>query len=328
MEHKYAKLTGEMQQEHKDLILKATNSTSLRVGAKIQTLWSGYGQIVRVHLGGEKALYPSVVVKHVKFPLSASKTDISHQRKVKSYQVETAWYKNYSTSQGCRTPLCLAAKAFGEERLIVLEDLDAVGFNQRRNSVSEAEMKSCLSWLAHFHALFMGVKPVGLWPVGTYWHLETRPHELEVMRDKKLKAAAKDIDTRLNECRFKTLVHGDAKLANFCFSAKGKAEVAAVDFQYVGGGCGMKDVAYLLGYCLSENQCEKKVPKLLDHYFSQLKLAMKSDVDFNSLELEWRAMFPLAWVDFQRFLVGWMPGHRTGKYSRLLTNKVLKQLKS
>jgi len=317
-----------MQQEHKDLILKATNSTSLRVGAKIQTLWSGYGQIVRVHLEEEKTQYPSVVVKHVKFPLSASKTDISHQRKVKSYQVETAWYQNYSTNQGCRTPLCLAAKAFGEERLIVLEDLDAVGFNKRRNSVSEAEMKSCLSWLAHFHALFMGVKPVGLWPVGTYWHLETRPDELEVMKDKKLKAAARDIDSRLSECRFKTLVHGDAKLANFCFSAKGKEEVAAVDFQYVGGGCGMKDVAYLLGNCLSEKQCERKVPKLLDHYFSQLKLAVKDHVDFKSLELEWRAMFPLAWVDFHRFLVGWMPGHRTGSYTRSLTNKVLRQFKS
>jgi len=40
-------------------------------------------------------------------------------------------------------------------------------------------------------------------------------------------------------------VHGDAKLANFCFSRDGK-KVAAVDFQYVDGGCGMKDLSRII----------------------------------------------------------------------------------
>ena len=29
----------------------------------------------------------------------------------------------------------------------------------------------------HFHASFLNEAPDGLWPVGTYWHLETRPDE-------------------------------------------------------------------------------------------------------------------------------------------------------
>ena len=56
---------------------------------------------------------------------------------------------------------------------------------------------------------------------------------------------APELDRRLRAARFQTLVHGDAKPANFCFDAR-RGAVAAVDFQYVGGGCGMKDVAYLL----------------------------------------------------------------------------------
>ena len=81
--------------------------------------------------------------------------------------------------------------------------------------------------------LFLGAEPQGLWPVGTFWHLATRPDELEEMDDLKLKQAAPIIDSKLNNCQFKTIVHGDAKPANFCFGQKTNS-VAAVDFQYVG----------------------------------------------------------------------------------------------
>ncbi|AWP15696.1 Hypothetical protein SMAX5B_018104 [Scophthalmus maximus] len=294
-------LTWEMKQEYQDVILQACGASSLRVGAKIQTLWSGYGEIVRLHLEGCNR--PSVVVKHVKFPEEAEhpgglNTDHSHRRKVRSYQM-----------------------------LIVLEDLDVAGYDQRRTSVKDTEIRACLSWLAHFHALFLGVAPEGLWPVGTYWHLETRPDELEAMDDAELKAAASDIDRILNESRFKTIVHGDAKLANFCFSQSGQ-EAAAVDFQYVGGSCGMKDVVYFLGSCMAEKECERRTQSLLHYYFSELKLAVKKDVDFAVLEKEWREMFAFAWTDYHRFLLGWMPGSwKINRYSKQLTKEVLRKLK-
>lgn len=304
----------------------------MRVGAKIQTLWSGYGEIVRVHLEGSQQ-HPSVVVKHVKFPVESDhpggwNTDLSHTRKVRSYHVETHWYQNYSTNQSCRIPACLASCSRGDEMLIVLEDLDVAGYDQRRSSISDRETRACLSWLAHFHALFLGVPPDGLWPVGTYWHLETRPDELEAMDHAELKSAAADIDKTLTQCRFKTIVHGDAKLANFCFSKNGQ-EVAAVDFQYVGGGCGMKDVVYFLGSCMEERECEKRVPDLLEFYFSELKNGVEKDVDFRALEKEWREMFAFAWTDFHRFLLGWMPGHwKINRYSKRLTKEVLNKLKT
>ncbi|KAG9259559.1 hypothetical protein AMEX_G27872 [Astyanax mexicanus] len=318
-----------MKQEHQELILELCSARSLRVGEKIQTLWSGYGQILRVYLQGCDR--QSVVVKLVMFPQEGEhpggwNTDISHQRKVRSYQVETHWYQNYSTNEHCRIPECIAARSIGEDLLIVLEDLDAAGFPERKTSVRDSEIKSCLRWISSFHALFLGVPPQGLWPVGTYWHLETRPEELEAMGNRELKVAAAEIDSVLNRCRFKTILHGDAKLANFCFSEDG-SRVAAVDFQYAGGGCGMKDVVYFLGSCMDERQCERRVPGYLDFYFSELRGAVGQKVDFAALEDEWRSLFAFAWTDFHRFLLGWMPGHhKINRYSKTLTQEVLKRL--
>lgn len=117
----------------------------------------------------------------------------------------------------CRVPLCLGVESFGEEILIVLEDLDAAGFPQRRSRVGAGEIRACLDWLANFHATFLGAQPDGLWQIGTYWHLATRPDELRALSDSALKRAAAAIDRKLNSGNYRTLVHGDAKLANFVF---------------------------------------------------------------------------------------------------------------
>jgi aminoglycoside phosphotransferase (APT) family kinase protein len=209
---------------------------------------------------------------------------------------------------------------------MVLEDLDEAGFLVRRQSVGEQELLACLRWLANFHATFMGCKPDGLWVQGTYWHLDTRPDELEALTDLPLKQAAKAIDRLLRESCYQTFVHGDAKLANFCFSESGE-QVAAVDFQYVGGGCGMKDIAYFIGSCLAERECERQEAWLLDSYFTALKQALarrQPSVDAKAVEEEWRTLFPLAWTDFHRFLKGWSPGHwKLNAYSERLARDVI-----
>lgn len=123
-----------------------------------------------------------------------------------------------------------------------------------------------------------------------------------------------------------TFVHGDAKLANFCFSSDGE-QVAAVDFQYVGGGCGMKDVAYFLGSCMDEKECEELEAELLDYYFSILKSVLneqKPQIDFEGIEQEWRELYPYVWADFSRFLLGWSPGHqKLNAYTKKMVDRVL-----
>ncbi len=308
----------------------------------IQSLWSGYGQIVRCHLEGGSQ--PSVIVKHVRWPDQHHhpygwSSDRSHERKLQSYQIETTWYDRYAQEcpDACRVPRCLTLETRPDGVIMVLEDLDASGFAGRRrdldgyDSEGRAEIDSCLAWLASFHATFMGMRPQGLWATGTYWNLETRPDEFEALDDGPLKAAAETIDSKLAESPFQTFVHGDAKLANFCFDATGR-QAAAVDFQYVGGGCGMKDVAYFISSCLDEDDSERLGPDLLDQYFELLGDALKRSgkaMDFAALEDDWRALYPVAWTDFYRFLQGWSPGHwKLHRYSERLAREVLDALKT
>lgn len=276
---------------------------------------------------------PSVVVKEVNLATTLHhprgwNSEISHNRKLRSYEVESAWYNNFSMScpNDCRVPHCYFTECDEKTITIVLEDIDIAGFNKRREKPTEDETKSCLTWLANFHGNFLGTAPVGLWDIGTYWHLDTRPDELEALTDTKLKASAQKLDNLLNASPYKTIVHGDAKVANFCFSPNNK-NVAAVDFQYVGGGCGIKDVAYFLGSCLSEEECETKVPILLEYYFEALskKVATTNPtIDTLTLTENWRCLFPVAWADFQRFLKGWSPDHwKINSYSERITREVL-----
>ena len=312
-------------------ILSATGASAMEVIGVIQELWSGYGQIVRIGLKGGS--FPTVIAKHISIASEANhprgwNTNLSHERKLKSYEVETEWYRHWSTRCGsdCRIPKLIAFDQRDGEILLTLEDLDAAGYPVRLNSLSTVHILACIDWLANFHATFIGQNPGKLWQFGTYWHLATRSEELEVLDDLPLKNAAPTIDQILSSARFQTIVHGDAKLANFCFSKSGD-RVAAVDFQYVGGGCGMKDLAYFIGSCLDEASCEKRETELLDHYFATLGTALTTkhpSIDPTDVETEWRALFPIAWTDFHRFLKGWSPGHwKINSYSERVAREVL-----
>jgi len=329
-----------MKTNIKSIILKSLKAQDVAYQEKIQTLWSGYGEIARYKVIG--ASQTSVVLKHVKLPDEKNhprgwNTDISHQRKIKSYQVESAWYQEFAQkcNDTCRVPECYTVEKSDTEFFILLEDLDNAGYPVRKQTVNIKDMKVCLKWLANFHSIFLTEEKQNpyadrLWPIGTYWHLDTRPDELAALDDVALKSAASKINKILNQCRFQTLVHGDAKLANFCFSEDCHS-VAAVDFQYVGGGCGMKDVAYFISSCLYEEDCERFEKELLDYYFSELEKSLLNlqSVNFQQLEKEWRLMHSYAWTDFHRFIKGWSPGHwKIHGYSEGIAREVIASLKA
>ncbi len=289
-------------------------ATSVDDVEKLQALWSNYGGIYRLHLSGAK--WSSVILKCIDFQSSKTHprgwaTNRSHQRKIESYKIETHFYKQFAATLSSKTkvPTLLFAEKKQQNQLLVLEDL-SVEFPALKQCCTLGEAKVVVEWLARFHATFLGFTPNGLWPVGSYWHLATRPDEWKAMQDSPLKTHAQNIDEALNSATFKTIIHGDAKVANFCFSENGM-HVAAVDFQYVGGGVGVKDLAYFLGSCFTEEECALYEKELVTIYFSTLKQAL---TDYNStqktaLEAEWRTLYPLAWADFNRFLLGWLPGH-------------------
>lgn len=294
---------------------------NLRFSHEIQSLWSGYGSIERWEDGNGF----SVVVKHIKFPNQKKhprgwNSNIGHERKVKSYEVENNWYSNYSDRCEARLPKLLAKGTLEDSQIIILEDLDAAGFDQRIAYPNKSQYFSCISWLAEFHACFLELDGEGLWEIGTYWHLATRPEELAQMESGQLKDAAGAIDEILNRCRYKTLVHGDAKLANFCFSKDD--EVAGVDFQYVGRGAGVKDLIYFIS-SVGEFETVEEEKEVLDFYFDELaKFLGERNED---LEKEWRALYKYAWADFNRFLQGWSPGHwKLNDYVNNITQEAIR----
>lgn len=281
---------------------------------RIGTVWSGYGELLRLSLAGAEV--PAVVVKVVRPGKGWGR---GHQRKLRSYGVEQRFYDQFAgrCGTGCRVARCFEAARAEGGWTFVLEDLDAAGFPRRHDAPPARGLNACLRWLAAFHAAFLGEAPDGLWKTGTYWHLATRPDELRAMAPGPLRRAAPAIDARLNSARFSTLVHGDAKPENFCFSRDGRA-VAAVDFQYVGGGVGVKDVAYLLAA-----EPAGVVEQGLELYFRSLGKILGAERS-KAVEREWRALYPLAWADFHRFLAGWHPGWRFLPHEKRLTEQALR----
>lgn len=283
-------------------ILAIAGATRIDRVTQVQSLWGGYGALLRVALRD----HAPVIVKLIRPPATRGgpgRADVSHRRKLRSYEVECAFYARYAArcddTDRVARPLGQARQGGGW--LLVLEDLDHAGFARRARDRAGRELDACIAWLARFHARFLGQAPDGLWSEGSYWHLATRREELAALNDTALTARADGLDQKLGATRYRTLIHGDAKPANFCFSGDGRT--AAVDFQYVGGGCGMRDLAYLLHGTLSR----AAEARAQDAYFDTLRAALAPNFDAADLARDWRPLYPVAVADFERFLAGWRP---------------------
>ena len=299
----------------------------------IQPLWSGFGACFRAELGCSHNTIANVVVKCATPPSTLSHPkgwngEASHNRKCRSFRVENYFYSaiQQQTNDKCRTAKYLAHDEVGEASLLVMEDLAHSGYSCTATSLTVETAKTVLAWLAPFHASFLTLKNdvdtkhTALWQEGTYWHLATREDEFEAMPNNELKLNARSIATRLSNAHFQTLVHGDAKVANFCFSPD-FASCAAVDFQYVGFGVGVKDVAYFLGSALTTEQHIAHRDLLLDYYFNELEEALCkrlynskptcsfNEQDIKDITVQWRSLYAFACADFYRFLAGWSPQH-------------------
>jgi hypothetical protein len=315
----------------KQEILDNTGASEIRKVELVQSLWSGFGAIERVYLDGSKR--ESIIIKRIQPPSKMKhprgwNSDISANRKIRSYEIEKNWYKNYVSELPVeiKVPEFLFTFDCDEFTAVAMEDLKSSGYHLSFNPDSEDHFNASLLWLARFHAANLSKSHTDLWSVGTYWHLATRQEEFEKMIPGKLKDAAKEIDHRLNSCKFKTLVHGDAKPANFCFSQKGSA--AAVDFQYIGGGSGIKDVMYLMSSVLSEEELFEKNQLIVARYFMFLEGAIEDfklkEVNFSAVKQEWQELYLFAWADFIRFLEGWSPEHaRRNAYTHHLLNDLI-----
>ncbi len=323
-------------------IKQVTGAKQIQASDTLQSLWSGYGEIRRYHLVGGSC--PSVVVKQICPPLDPSRarhprgwsTDHGHRRKLASYQVECHWYQHLAAKAPaeCRLPRLYgyfeSQQAQTIQQLLILEDLDAAGFPSRCRQLDLAGLLPCLAWLANFHAYYLQSQTLDdaqLGVQGAYWHLKTRPDEWQKMPAGILKQQAVALDLALANSS-QTLIHGDAKLANFCFAADLQS-VAVVDFQYLGRGCGMQDLAYFLRSSLAESSWEDTIPRGLDLYFEFFQAALachNQALAADQIIAQWRPLFAIAWADFLRFLSGWRPGFELNRFDQEMIRQALLSL--
>ncbi len=296
-------------------VLQTTDARSLGSVRLLQPLWRGLGSLYRLELVG--ASRPSVVLKYVS-PPAVAQLSPAEARKRRSYEVEQRWYERYAPECGDRSRVArgLGSTAFGNALVLLLEDLGSAGFLPQRPP-NERQLRSGLQWLAAFHAQFFGRSSADLWPRGTYWELDYRLTELERTAHPWFRQRARQLDEALKQAQYETFVHGDAKAANFLWH--GTDRVAVVDFQWVGGGCGVRDLALLLDRCLEEEGCLVQADRWLDFYFHLLRQELEArgrSVPFEAVEAEWRRLFPIAWCDHERLWFGWGRGeYRVGPYT-------------
>lgn len=283
----------------------------LERATKMTTLWAGYGSVYHLVVKDGRSTR-NLVVKDVQPPAGSG---VSHERKLRSYQVEAAFYQRVAP-QLLEAGLPIAHPAHVDNDLsgaggamhLLLTDLrDEYPATQRPMDLAHA--KAALSWLARLHASFWQQPPAELWAQGCFWQLDTRQEELEAMEPewRDLQAAAQAISDELANAKFQTCVHGDFKGANICFSAGGGTGLAAAayDFQYCGGGDPMKDVAYLLCSTVEGRVVQRHEKELLEHYHAELtgRLPAAAAAEYTPEVMKER--LGLAICDFVRFMAGW-----------------------
>jgi hypothetical protein len=153
----------------------------VRGPTKLQSLWAGYGTIYEIETRDQDGNQHAVVVKEVNPPHDSG---ISHERKLKSYQVEASFYQDVapfllSTGLAIPTPLHVASNledsaALNQHMHLVLTDLRG-DYPARGGTLDMEHAKAALSWLAHLHACYWQRElPKSLWSEGCFWALETR----------------------------------------------------------------------------------------------------------------------------------------------------------
>jgi hypothetical protein len=304
------------QHKQVQLLLDGAENQVLTVQSvsTLASLWAGYGRALQVTAVDEDGAQQHFVVKDIKPPAGSG---VSHQRKVRSYQVEGSFYEEVAPMLLARpgapavaAPLVVQRVEASGNVALVLGDLRG-RFPESAGALDLPRAKAALAWLAALHAAYWQKDvPASLWEEGSYYHLKTRLDELQNIDAEwaDVRDAAHAIDGLLCASPFRTLLHGDAKAANFLFSEKaagGGVIAAAYDFQYTGGGDGMRDVAYLLCSSVQRAVLDRCEAELLSHYHAELVVQLDPPAaEQYTLEVALQR-FELALLDYVRWMAGW-----------------------
>ena len=200
----------------------------------------------------------------------------------------------------------------------------------------------------------------GLWRSGTYWTLDRRRHELDTMvrtyekeyrsrvireydglgediknLSRRLHSVAEELHARLspgkhNPPHWFTIVHGDAKGANILLRRDHEETYTAslLDFQWVGGGLGCRDIAYFMISAVEPKALERE-QELLRYYFTERRACILQHTKKIKAKLmswdEFLERYEIALCDFMRWLCGYgLWGGPAEKWSLYRVSSILR----
>lgn len=260
--------------------------------------------LYRVHLDLEGDGPTTIIVK---FPTDYA-AYLELAQSIRLYEREVTFYNEVAPAAPVSTPRAYFA-AFDQhtsEFIIVMEDLAQLENADHLEGLSIGRVHPVLDELARFHAWGWNLEPAaannpafldlddprmaGLFSLGTAagWSLflqhgrTTAPAELVEVLDE-YTALVPSLLGALTEPA--TLVNGDLRADNLFFSETGPH--VTVDYQFAGRGCGMWDVAYLVGQGLTPEERGGRERDLVARY---LEVLSGLGIDYS---------FDLAWRQFQ-----------------------------
>ncbi|BBY67026.1 hypothetical protein MHEL_52690 [Mycolicibacterium helvum] len=248
---------------------------------------------------------PATVI--IKWPTDYP-TFLELAKSIHLYDREVAFYNDVAPSAPVNAPRAYFAAIEDDSTdfVIVMEDLAGLDNADHLEGLSFDRVQAVLDELARFHAWGWDMKPAatknaaflglddarmaGLFSVGTGagWPIylqhgrATAPEGLTDILDQ-YSALAPALLGSLTEPA--TLVNGDLRADNLFFNESGPH--LTVDYQFAGRGCGMWDVAYLVGQGLTPQERAGRERALVTRYVETLA---ESGIDYP---------FDQAWQQFQ-----------------------------
>lgn len=205
------------------------------------------------------------------------------------YQREIRFYNELLPRVSIRTPRCLHAEMYPDDQgfILVLEEVSGCRNVDQIEGMNFADASTALEALADLHAPFWGndlsdftdtllpfdcdlvlqglpMKTTDDWAKVRSTLIDELPPEVCDLLDNVHLSVPRAIEDIMS---INTIVHGDCRADNLLFDPDG--EVIILDFQLMGVGHGMFDVAYLISQSLAAD-AQERATELIDVYLARI----------------------------------------------------------
>ena len=208
---------------------------------------------------------------------------------VRNYELEISWYRDLAAESGVNCPACYHAEIAdnGIDFALLLADVAPAGQGDQLAGASETDLLAAIDELAILHAAYWNSPKLdqlawlGYGSANKELVRQMLPGLYAGFRERyagRLSEVILQMGDRLaagigqyldHEPHALTIVHGDYRLDNLLFAPDARAII--VDWQTVGRGSGLADLAYLIGTSIADPAARAEGEEAwLNHYLHRL----------------------------------------------------------